>query len=148
MSSFNKLTYHIVFGTKQRKRTLTKDLQERLYEYMGGIIRAEKGATIAIGGTEDHVHVLAQLPPTLKLSQVIQQIKGSSSKWINDKIKPASKFEWQIGYGVFSVSYSGVEQVATYIQNQEEHHRERSFKDEYIKLLERHGIKFEMKYLF
>lgn len=148
MGTFSKLTYHIVFGTKYRKPTLKKQSRDRIYEYIGGIVREHKGHLIEIGGVEDHVHLLVNLPPSLTVSSVVQQINGCSSKWINDEIKPVSKFEWQKGYSVFTVSYSWVNAVRQYIQNQEEHHRVRSFRDEYISLLLKHDIHFKPEYLF
>ncbi len=148
MGSFSKLTYHIVFGTKYRKPTLTNKIRERSYNYIGGIIREQSGTLLEIGGTDDHVHILAQFGSTVKISEVIQKIKGSTSRWINETFEPGIHFEWQIGYGVFTVSCSGIDQVAHYIQNQEEHHRQQPFQEEYVCLLKRHGITFEMKYLF
>ena len=127
MSSFSRLTYHIVFSTKFRKPTIKPEHQEQIYQYIGGIIRSNQGSLIEIGGTNDHVHILGSLKPSVSVSKIVQEIKGSSSKWINETIKLDSPFEWQKGYGVFSVSYSGVQTVQHYIQNQEEHHRTRSF---------------------
>jgi len=147
MGSFTRLTYHIVFATKYRKPTIKKDTQERLYEYIGGTLRAKKGHLFAIGGVEDHVHILAGLSPTLAVSDVIRDIKAASSKWMREERK-LSEFEWQKGYGAFSVSYDRIAAIRNYIGNQEEHHRTKTFQEEYIDFLQRHGIEFRLEHLF
>ena len=147
MGSFTRLTYHIVFGTKYRRRTIRKDLKERLYEYIGGTIRGKKGQLIEIGGVEDHIHILAGLSPAIAVSEVIRDVKANSSKWMTDEVGQ-SDFEWQKGYGGFTVSYDRIDLVGNYIRNQEEHHKTRTFQDEYIDFLQRHGIEFRMEHLF
>jgi REP element-mobilizing transposase RayT len=119
-----------------------------VYEYIGGTLRAKKNELIEIGGTNDHIHILARLSPTLAVADVIRDVKANSSKWINEQPEVKSVFEWQKGYGAFTVSYSLLGAVETYIQNQEKHHRKKSFQDEYIDLLRRHNIEFKMEYLF
>jgi len=148
MGSFTQLTYHVVFGTKFRARCLTESIQDRLYEYMGGTIRAKKGQLIQIGGMPDHVHILARLSPALSVAEVIRDVKANSSKWLNQLKEFASLFEWQIGYGAFTVSYERIDAVRNYIQNQKEHHRVKTFQEEYIDFLERHNISFQKEYLF
>jgi REP element-mobilizing transposase RayT len=150
MGSFTKLNYHIVFGTKFRRNTIQSQFVERLYEYIGGTIRNRKGSLIEIGGVEDHLHLLVGLPPTITVSDAVRDIKANASKWINEERErnPGEKFEWQIGYGAFTVSYSHLETVQQYIRNQHEHHRVKTFEEEYIELLERHNVKFERRYLF
>jgi putative transposase len=148
MSTFTKLSYHVVFSTKYRYPLIPISFQNRLYEYIGGIIRAQNGNLIEIGGVEDHIHLLANLSPTKAISDSIREIKANASKWINDLPDQASRFEWQRGYGAFSVSYSHIESVRNYIQNQREHHQGKTFEEEYIKFLELHDIVFERKYLF
>jgi REP element-mobilizing transposase RayT len=96
----------------------------------------------------DHVHILAHLSPTLAVADVVRDVKANSSKWINDLPDIASLFEWQKGYGVFTVSYSQIDSVQSYIRNQEEHHKTKSFQDEYIEFLKRHNIEWQLKYLF
>jgi len=147
MGSFTRLTYHIVFATKYRKPTIKEAIQERLYDYIGGTLRAKKGHLIEIGGVEDHVHILAGLSPTLAVSDVIRDVKAASSKWMKEEgvVKP---FEWQKGFGTFTVSYDRVEAIRKYIQNQKEHHKTKTFQEEYIDFLERHGIEFQLEYLF
>ncbi len=148
MSTFTKLTYHIVFSTKYRHLLIQTALQKRLYEYIGGIIRAQNGHLIEIGGVEDHIHLLANLSPTKAISDSIREIKANSSKWSNDLPDQTNRFEWQKGYGAFTVSYSQIESVRHYIQNQREHHQTKTFEEEYIRFLELHKIAFEHRYLF
>ena len=141
MGSFTQLTYHFVFGTKFRRRSIGQDVAEPLYEYIGGTIRNRKGRLIQIGGVEDHLHLLVGMPPTITVSHTVRDIKANSSKWLNEKQESrnaSDKFEWQIGFGAFTVSYSQIEVVQKYIQNQREHHRNRTFEEEYVALLKRH----------
>ena len=148
MSTFTKLTFHIVFSTKYRSPCIHSSFQKRLYEYIGGIIRAQNGCLIEIGGIEDHIHLLANLAPTKSISDQIKEIKGNTSKWSNELPDLSCKFEWQKGYGAFTVSYSQIESVRHYIQNQREHHKTRTFAEEYIAFLNAHEIAFNHQYLF
>ena len=148
MGSFTKLTYHVVFSTKYRRKKITDKIQERLYEYMGGITRNLKGRLIQIGGIEDHVHLLLHLPANKAVSDSIREIKANSSKWLNEAYEFRYRFEWQKGYGAFTVSHSQIESVRNYINNQREHHRTKTFGEELIELLRRHEIQFDRKYLF
>ena len=148
MGSFSKLTYHIIFATRYRRKTIRPELQHRLYEYIGGIVRKQKGHLIEIGGVEDHIHILANLSPVAAISDSIRDIKANSAKWMNELPERKDKFEWQKGYGAFTVSASQIESVCKYVQNQKEHHRVKSFEEEYIEFLQRHGIEFERRYLF
>jgi len=147
-STLTHLVYHIVFSTKNRQNTVTPTLRETLYPYIGGIIRGEKGTALKIGGTKDHVHILAALPPTLTVSEALRCIKGNSSKWVNEGGSLKAHFEWQRGYGAFTVSESMVETVSRYIENQEEHHRTKDFKEEYLVLLQTHGVKYDERYIW
>lgn len=137
-----------MFSTKYRRSLIMTTLQKRLYEYIGGIIRAQNGHLIEIGGIEDHIHLLANLSPTKAVSDAIRDIKANTSKWINELPDQTSRFDWQKGYGAFSVSYSQIASVCCYIQNQREHHQTKTFEEEYIKFLELHHIAFERRYLF
>ena len=148
MSTFTKLTYHVVFSTKYRLPLIQTELQKRLYEYIGGIIHAQNGHLIEIGGVEDHIHLLANLSPTKAISDSIREVKANASKWSNELSDQTSRFEWQKGNGAFTVSYSQIESVRHYIQNQREHHQTKSFEEEYIRFLELHDIAFEHRYLF
>ncbi len=148
MGSFTKLTYHVIFSTKYRHPRIQDAFRERLYEYIGGTIRGLKGHLIEIGGVEDHVHLLANFSPAAALSDVIRDIKANASRWLNELDEIPSKFEWQKGYAAFTVSYSQRKPVRDYIRNQREHHRKRTFKEEYMEFLQRHDIEFEERYLF
>ena len=148
MGSFTRLTYHVIFATKFRNPTISRSIQERLYEYVGGILRAKKGHLIEIGGVVDHIHILTELSPSFAIADVIRDVKANSSKWLNEQPEFKQFFEWQKGYGAFTVSYSLRKSVQDYIQNQEEHHKRKSFQEEYVEFLQRHNIPFRLEYLF
>lgn len=147
-STFTNLLYHIVYSTKYRSDTIAPAWQADLYAYIGGIIKERDGIPLEIGGMPDHIHILTKLSPKLAIMDVLRDIKAVSSKWVNDSQLSRDRFEWQTGYGAFSVSQSQVDVVRTYIRNQKEHHRKTPFKTEFITLLERHQIEFELKYVF
>jgi REP element-mobilizing transposase RayT len=144
--TYTNLLYHIVFSTKNRIPLISSALEEQLYSYVGGIIRAEGGTLLQIGGMPDHVHLLLKYKPTFAVSEILNHIKANSSKWANEKAKSRS-FAWQDGYSAFSVSESQVASVRSYIQNQASHHERISFRDELKALLERNGIPFEDRHL-
>jgi putative transposase len=148
MSTYTSLTYHVIFSTKYRTPSIDAAWKGELYPYIGGIIRGEKGQLLEIGGTNDHVHILAGFHPTVAVSFMLQHIKGNSSKWVNDQKMARNRFEWQAGYGAFTVSQSQVPTVRQYIQQQEEHHKKQSFKDEFLDFLKRHNIDYDPKYVF
>jgi len=127
---------------------MIKDVRERIYEYMGGVIRGQNGHLLEVGGVDDHVHLLVNIPPTECVSNFIRDLKSSTSKWVSESDLVKQDFRWQKGYGAFTVSFSQIESVRSYIQNQEEHHRELSFKEEYRMILKRHQIEFEDRFLF
>jgi REP element-mobilizing transposase RayT len=140
--------FHCVFSTKARRKLITEDLQERLWPYMGGIARENKMRALAVGGIEDHVHLLLSIPSTLSIAKAMQRIKGGSSKWVHDTFAERKDFEWQVGYGAFSVGISQIDETKVYIANQREHHRAMTFQEEYIAFLERHGIDYEPRYVW
>ena len=115
---------------------------------MGGIARANKMKALAIGGVADHVHLLLSLPATMNIAKAIQLIKAGSSKWVHESFRKQQKFAWQDGYAAFSVSASQVAKTIRYIANQKEHHRKRSFEEEFIALLDKHGIEYDRRYVF
>ena len=146
--SFTNLIYHIVFSTKDRKPLISPDRQERLYDYIGGTIRGLGGILLAINGMSDHVHLLAKLRPDKSVSDVLRNLKSNSSGWMHSVFPAASDFSWQNGYGAFTVSASQVESVRRYIANQEQHHSKNSFEDEFVGLLRKNEIEFDVKYLW
>ncbi len=143
--AFTRSHVHVVFSTKDRRKIISKDVQPQLWSYIAGICRNQKMVPVAVGGIEDHVHLLFHLPPTLTLSKAISLLKANSSKWINEH---GRGFAWQEGYGAFNVSASNLDRVAEYIRNQEKHHQKISFEDEFLVLLKKHGIEFDPKYVF
>jgi putative transposase len=145
--TLTNLLYHIIFSTKNRENLISNKLREELYPYIGGIIKNEKGHLLSIGGMDNHIHLLTKFSPVNTVSYMLQHIKGSSSKWIHEKHENKS-FSWQRGYGAFTVSESNLFNVEKYIKNQHEHHRKLTFKEEYLKLLKKHNILFEEKYLW
>jgi len=143
MHSFVSCLIHCVFSTKERRKLITPELRERLYPYLGGIARENKMKALSIGGVQDHVHALLTIPSTLSIAKAVQVLKGNSSKWVHETFPNQRLFEWQEGYGAFSIAVSGVEDTIRYIQSQKEHHELHSFQDELIAFLEKHGIEYE-----
>ena len=143
MHSFVSCLIHCVFSTKERRKLITPELRERLYPYLGGIARENKMKALSIGGVQDHVHALLTIPSTLSIAKAVQVLKGNSSKWVHETFPNQRLFEWQEGYGAFSIAVSGVEDTIRYIQSQEEHHRVHSFKEELIAFLDKHGIEYK-----
>ncbi|WP_372717259.1 IS200/IS605 family transposase [Novipirellula sp.] len=142
------MTYHLIFSTKYRRKTIRLDFREQLYQYIGGIIREKEGVLLEIGGVEDHIHIMAGFPATISVSDMLRFIKSNSSGWVNDTIKPMDKFAWQPGYGAFTVSHSQKPTVRRYIQTQEQHHQKKSFEIEFIQILVAHGIEYDPRYVF
>jgi len=129
---------HCIFSTKQRARTIAKEMQPRLWSYMEGIAFRLGVKAFAVGGIEDHVHLLIGLPPALSLSIAMQKVKANSSRWMKEQGRKG--FEWQEGFSGFSVSISHMDATIAYIQNQEKHHRRRTFEEELAEVLKRHGM--------
>lgn len=136
---------HVVFSTKERAPTIGPEIKDRLWSFLGGIARKNGFKALAVGGTTDHVHLLISLPATLAVANAVQLLKGGSSKWLNDIVKP--RFEWQEGYGAFSVGISQENATVTYINSQEEHHRTHTFEDEFLAFLRRHHIEYDSRYV-
>lgn len=127
---------------------ITPELQNRLWAYMGGIARENHMKALSIGGTEDHVHILLSLPATLPVAKAVQLIKGGASKWTHDTYEELQGFAWQEGYGAFSVNVSLLEETIRYIEDQAEHHKRKTFQEEYIEFLNRHGLEYDKRYVF
>jgi len=147
-NTYTQIYIHAVFAVKNRVSLLDNSWRERLYEYMGGVIREHGHSAIAIGGVADHVHILLGLRPAQTISNIMQNIKGSSSSWINRERLTNGKFEWQSGYGAFSYAQSQIPIVTRYIANQEKHHEKRSFIEEYKQNLRDFGIDYEEQFIF
>ena len=140
--------FHCVFGTKERRPFITATLEERLWPYLGGIARDNDFKALEINGVADHVHMLISLPATMPISKAVQLLKGGSSKWIHDTFPEPRLFSWAEKYGAFTVSVSQLEIVTRYIRGQKEHHRTKTFEEEFVALLKNHGISYEPKYLW
>lgn len=145
--SYISSLYHLVFSTKERRKQIDAELQTRLWPYLGGIARENDIKALAVGGVEDHVHILISLPSTLAVAKAVQLIKGGSSKWIHDEFPGRRDFAWQEGYGAFSIGVSQVDDTIRYIANQAEHHRVKAYEEEFIAFLERHGIEYDPRYV-
>jgi REP element-mobilizing transposase RayT len=148
MSTYISNLAHFVWGTANREPLIHKSWRDRLYGYIGGILENKKAKLLAAGGIEDHIHVLASLPATLSLSDAASAMKANSSRWIHENVPQSKGFDWQTGYGAFTVSLSSAPRVKTYIRTQEEHHQRLSFTDEFKALLDKHGIAYEERYLW
>ncbi len=147
-NTYTSLTYHIVFSTKYRHRSIRDEIEPELHKYIAGIIRENKSQPIEIIGVEDHIHILTGISPTIAVSDMVRLIKSNSSKWFNEHFQSRHKFRWQTGYAGFTVSQSQQEVVQRYVRNQREHHRTMSFSDEYLTLLQKYGISFDDQYVF
>jgi len=146
--SYTSLLYHVVFSTKDRFPWLAPEWRQRLYAYLGGVLREREADLLAINGTNDHVHLLLRLHQDHTLARIVRDVKATSSGWIHREFPRLHHFAWQRGYGAFTVSVSQVEHVRRYIQTQEEHHRRRTFQEEFIALLNAHRIEYDARYLW
>ncbi|MCA9267480.1 MAG: IS200/IS605 family transposase [Planctomycetales bacterium] len=145
-NTYTSLSYHIIFSTKFRKRRITT-FREELYRVIGGIARNQSGTLLEIGGVEDHVHMLIGVPPKFAVADMVRTIKANSAKWVNERSDVKVKFNWQTGYSAFTVSQSNCDAVARYIQNQQSHHQRMTFTEELVKLLRRHGVDHDPRYI-
>ncbi len=136
---------HVVFSTKHRRKTISKEFQPRMWAYVAGICKNHGIFVHAIGGIDDHIHLLIQIPAPLSLAKAVLAIKSNSSRWANEQ---GNKFAWQQGYAAFSVSSSLVPAVVRYIQTQESHHAKMTFDEELVALLKKHGVEFDPKFVF
>jgi REP element-mobilizing transposase RayT len=146
--TYSQLLFHIVFSTKRREPWIASEVADRLYPYMGGIVRAENGVLYDIGGIEDHVHMYLRWRTDASISDLMRTVKARSSKWMHENFGSLGAFAWQEGYGAFTVSKSQEQIVKKYIQGQREHHKKEDFKSELLRLLRAHGIEFDEKYVF
>jgi len=140
---------HIVFSTKNRKPFLCdKDLRDRTHAYLAGICKNLGAPSLKVGGVEDHVHILCRMAKTRTISNLLQELKRDSSKWVKEQQRAPKQFYWQNGYGAFSVSPSHVEELIKYIENQEEHHKHESFKDEVRRICKKYGVEIDERYVW
>ena len=146
--SFISQLLHCVFSTKERRPIITPELQPRLFQYVGGIARENKIKLLAAGGVDDHVHLLISMSSTISISKAMQLIKGGSSKWIHETFSEHRLFEWQEGYGAFSIGISDVERTTEYINHQPERHKKMDFKTEFLAFLKKHDIEYDKRYIF
>ena len=146
-NTYTQIHIHAVFAVQNRLSLIQKQWQDELYKYITGIISHNGHKLLQIGGMPDHVHVLFGMRPIQSLSNLMQDIKGSSSLWINKKQLVRGKFSWQEGYGAFSYGKSQIDKVVKYIQQQEMHHKKRNFEEEYLELLKLFEIEFEERYI-
>ena len=147
-NTYSSLHYHLVFSTKNRVAHLTPEIEQRVWAYIGGVARKHKMTALQVGGFDDHIHALVMAPPTLSPSQIAQYLKGDSSKWIHETFPELRDFAWQEGYGAFTVSKLNLESVVSYIQKQREHHQQRTFQEEYLDFLQKHGIEYDERYVW
>ena len=146
--SLAKVYVHLIFSTKNRKPVLADEIREELHKVMGGALNNMGCQSLIVGFVEDHVHVLFMLSRTRSLSDVIGKLKSTSSSWIKSQNPTLANFEWQAGYGAFSVSHSNVESVREYIRNQKEHHKSESFQDEFRRFLIRYEVEYDERYIW
>ena len=147
-NKYTQLYFHIVFAVEGRDNLITSKFKIDLYKYITGIISKKDQKLMIINGMPNHIHLLIGTKPNCNLSDLVRDIKANSSKWINENKFVLGKFEWQTGFGAFTISQSGINKVIKYIKDQEEHHKIKSFKEEYIDFLKGYKIDFEDKYIF
>jgi REP element-mobilizing transposase RayT len=147
-NTYTSLHYHVIFSTKNREPRLQAEIEQRVWAFIGGIVRAHKMTALQVGGIEDHIHALVTAPPTIAPFQIAQYLKGDSSKWIQQEFLALRNFRWQDGYGAFTVSKSNIPEVISYIQDQREHHRKKTFQEEYRDFLHENGIEYDERYLW
>jgi REP element-mobilizing transposase RayT len=146
--SLARIHVHLIFSTKHRERLITDPVRGSLHAYMATVLQNLGCAPVLINSVEDHVHILFELARTVSVSQAVEEVKKSSSKWIKTQGAEFAGFSWQAGYGAFAVSESNVPSVRDYIARQQEHHHRKSFQEEYLAFLERHGVAFDERYLW
>jgi REP element-mobilizing transposase RayT len=147
-NTFSQIYIQTVFAVSGRMSLITGDYKEELHKYIAGIVRNKRQKLLQINGMSDHLHILIGLRPAMALADLVRDIKSDSSDWINRRRLARGKFAWQEGYGAFSYGHSQLDMIIRYIQNQERHHKRRTFKDEYLTLLKRFEIEFKEEYVF
>lgn len=145
--SFANLLTHVIFSTKGRAALIDVEIADRMFAYMGGIVREVNGVALMINGVADHVHILMKTPAMLSIADAMRLIKTNSSRWVHETWPTRRAFAWQTGYAAFSVCLSNVAEVQRYIAEQPEHHQKRTFLQELVAFLEKHGIPYDERYL-
>ena len=147
-NTYTQIYIHVIFAVKGRQNLLRQENREELHKYITGIIRNNKQKLIRINSVQDHVHILLGVKPDIALSDLVRDIKANSSRFINEKRWAKVKFNWQEGFGAFSYSHSHLDRVIKYIDKQEEHHRRKTFKEEYLGLLEKFQVEYDQRFVF
>ena len=147
-STFSQIYIQVIFAVKGRENLIKNDWEEELYKYISGILRNKEQKMLAINGMPDHIHFLIGMKPSCCLSDLIREVKKSSNEFINEKKFTKHKFYWQDGFGAFSYSHSSLDNVISYINNQKEHHKRQTFRDEYLTFLKKFQIDYKDEYLF
>lgn len=146
-NTFTQIYLHLVFAVRNRMSLIQREWKEELYKYITGIVQNNGHKLIAINGIPNHLHVAVGYKPHQLIPDLLQDIKGDSSKWINEKKFVRGKFNWQSGYGAFSFSHSHMDRIVKYIQNQEKHHKRKTFQEEYKELLEKYDVRYDERYI-
>lgn len=146
--TYSNLLVHVIFSTQERRPAIPPEIQPDVFAYMGGIVRGLHGNPLAIGGTNDHVHILMRLPQDASVSDVVRVVKTNSSRWIHEKWPRRAGFSWQTGYAAFSVSESSAQIVTNYITEQPIHHRRRSFQEEFVAFLKKNRIQYDERFVW
>lgn len=147
-NTYTQLYIQIVFTVKGRQNLIHKSWRDELHKYICGIVNGKKQKVYAIGGVSDHIHILVSINPNISISDLVRDIKANSSKWIKEKGHVNNGFKWQEGFGAFSYAQSQLDTIIAYVNNQEQHHMKKTFKEEYIEFLEKYYVDYEEKYLF
>lgn len=147
-NTYTQLYFHVVFAVKGRQKLIVKKWKDELYKYITGIITNKHQKLLAINGVEDHIHILIGTKPTCNLSDLVRDIKSNSSKWVNELNLTQKKFQWQSGFGAFTLGHSQLGTIINYIERQEEHHRSKSLNEEYIAFLKSYEVAYKKEYLF
>lgn len=146
-NTYTQISIQAIFTVRGRENFILNTWRDSLHQYIAGIIRKE-ATSLAVGGCRDHVHIFFGLPPALSISNLVQKVKANSSRWVNEQKLIKGKFQWQEGYGAFSYGRSQRDAVIKYVMNQEQHHKAKTFQEEYLDMLNKFEIIYEPKYLF
>jgi putative transposase len=146
--TYTNLLSHVVFSTKDRRPLIDAEIKPRLLGYINGIVDESGGKVLSLNSMPDHLHMLCESPPTLSMSDAMRIVKANSTRWVHETWGSQKPFGWQTGYAAFSVSRSNVAAVANYIETQEAHHRKRTFQEEFVELLVKHGVDYNSRFVF